>query len=48
MILLKDYLKSQIFKLEGTKVQETQAKSNILVQYYFKISKTDLHIKDIP
>ena len=48
MILLKDYLKSQIFKLEGTKVQETQAKSNILVQYYFKISNTDLHIKDIP
>ena len=48
MNILKDYLKSQIFKLEGTKVQETQAKSNILVQYYFKISKTDLHIKDIP
>ena len=48
MTLLKEYLKSQILKLEGTKVQEIQAKSNILVQYYFKISKTDLHIKDIP
>ncbi len=47
MILLKDYLKSQIFKLEGTQVQEIQAKSNILVQYYFEISKADLHIKDI-
>lgn len=48
MTLLKDYLKSQILKLEGTKVQEIQAKSNILVQNYFKISKADLHIKDIP
>ena len=48
MTLLKEYLKSQILKLEGTKVQEIQAKSNILVQYYFKISKADLHIKDIP
>ena len=48
MTLLKEYLKSQILKLEGTKVQEVQAKSNILIQYYFKISKADLHIKDIP
>ena len=48
MTLLKQYLKSQILKLEGTKVQEIQAKSNILVQNYFKISKADLHIKDIP
>ena len=48
MTLLKEYLKSQILKLEGTKVQEVQAKSNILVQNYFKISKADLHIKDIP
>ena len=48
MPLLKDYIKSQILKLEGTKVQEIQAKSNILVQNYFKISKSDLHIKDIP
>ena len=48
MTLLKEYLKSQILKLEGTKVQEIQAKSNILVQHYFKISKVDLHIKDIP
>ena len=48
MPLLKDYIKSQILKLEGTKVQEIQAKSNILVQHYFKISKADLHIKDIP
>ena len=48
MALLKEYLKSQILKLEGTKVQEIQAKSNILVQNYFKISKADLHIKDIP
>ena len=47
MTLLKEYLKSQILKLEGTKVQEIQAKSNILVQNYFKISKADLHIKDI-
>ena len=48
MTLLKEYLKSQILKLEGTQVQEIQAKSNILVHYYFKISKADLHIKDIP
>ena len=48
MTLLKQYLKSQILKLEGTQVQEIQAKSNILVQHYFKISKADLHIKDIP
>jgi len=48
MTLLKEYLKSQILKLEGTKVQEIQAKSNILVQNYFKISKADLHMKDIP
>jgi release factor glutamine methyltransferase len=48
MTLLKEYLKSQILKLEGTKVQEVQAKSNILIQNYFKISKADLHIKDIP
>ena len=47
MTLLKEYLKSQILKLEGTNVQEIQAKSNILVQNYFKISKADLHIKDI-
>ena len=48
MTLLKEYLKSQILKLEGTKVQEIQAKSNILVQNYFKISKADLYMKDIP
>ena len=48
MTLLKEYLKSQILKIEGTKVQEIQAKSNILVQNYFKISKADLHMKDIP
>ena len=48
MTLLKEYLKSQILKLEGTQVQEIQAKSNILVQHYFKISKADLYIKDIP
>jgi len=48
MTLLKEYLKSQILKLEGTQVQEIQAKSNILVQHYFKISKSDLHVKDIP
>jgi len=48
MTLLKEYLKSQILKLEGTQVQEIKAKSNILVQHYFKISKADLHIKDIP
>ena len=48
MTLLKEYLKSQILKLEDTKVQEIQAKSNILVQNYFKISKADLYMKDIP
>ena len=48
MTLLKEYLKSQILKLEGTNVQEIQAKSNILVQNYFNISKADLHMKDIP
>ena len=47
MPLLKDYIKSQILKLEGTKVQEIQAKSNILAQHYFKISKSALYIKDI-
>ena len=47
MPLLKDYIKSQILKLEGTKVQEIQAKSNILVQHYFNISKAELYIKDI-
>ena len=47
MPLLKDYIKSQILKLEGTKVQEIQAKTNILVQHYFNISKAELYIKDI-
>ena len=47
MTLLKEYLKSQILKLEGTKVQEIQAKSNILAQHYFNISKSELYIKDI-
>ena len=47
MPLLKDYIKSQILKLEGTKVQEIQAKSNILVQYYFKISKADVPILNL-
>ena len=47
MPLLKDYIKSQILKLEGTKVQEIQAKSNILAQHYFNISKAELYIKDI-
>ena len=47
MTLLKEYLKSQILKLEGTKVQEIQAKSNILAQHYFNISKAELYIKDI-
>ena len=47
MPLLKEYLKSQILKLEGTKVQEIQAKSNILAQHYFNISKAELYIKDI-
>ena len=47
MPILKDYIKSQILKLEGTKVQEIQAKSNILAQHYFKISKSALYIKDI-
>ena len=47
MPLLKDYIKSQILKLEGTKVQEIRAKSNILAQHYFNISKAELYIKDI-
>ncbi len=47
MTLLKDYIKSQILKLEGTKVQEIQAKSNILAQHYFNISKAELYIMDI-
>ena len=47
MTLLKEYLKSQILKLEGTNVQEIQAKSNILAQHYFNISKAELYIKDI-
>ena len=47
MTLLKEYLKSQILKLEGTQVQEIQAKSNILAQHYFNIPKSELYIKDI-
>ena len=47
MNLLKDYIKSQILKLEGTKIQEIEAKSNILAQHYFNISKSELYIKDI-
>ena len=47
MPLLKDYIKSQILKLEGTKVQEIQAKSNILAQHYFNISKAEFYTKDI-
>ena len=47
MNLLRDYIKSQILKLEGTEVKEIKAKSNILAQHYFKISKTELHFKDI-
>ncbi len=47
MNLLRDYIKSQILKLEGTEVQEIKAKSNILAQHYFTISKTELYIKDI-
>ena len=47
MTLLKEYLKSQILKLEGTKVQEIQAKSNILAQHYFNISKAEFYTKDI-
>ena len=47
MILLKEYIKNKISELEGTKVQEKKAKSKILVQHYFKISKTELFFKDI-
>ena len=47
MILLKEYIKNKISELEGTKVQEKKAKSKILVQHYFKISKTELLFNDI-
>ena len=47
MILLREYIKSKISKLEGTKVQEKKAKSQILVQHYLKISKTELYLQDI-
>ena len=47
MNLLRDYIKSQILKLEGTEVKEIKAKSNILAQHYFKISKTELKQKFI-
>ena len=47
MILLKEYIKNKISELEGTKVQEKKAKSKILVQHYFNISKTELLFKDI-
>ena len=48
MSLLRDYLKSQILKLEGTKVQEVKQKSEILVQHFLSISKSELYLKDIP
>ena len=48
MSLLRDYLKSQISKLEGTKVQEVKQKSEILVQHFLSISKSELYLKDIP
>ena len=38
--LLRDYLKSQILKLKGTKVQEVEQKSEILVQHFLNISKS--------
>ena len=47
MILLKEYIKNKISELEGTKVQEKKAKSKILVQHYFKISKIALFFNDI-
>ena len=47
MILLKEYIKNKISELEGTKVQEKKAKSKILVQHYFKISKTELLFNDL-
>ena len=45
--LLRDYLKSQILKLKGTKVQEVEQKSEILVQHFLNISKSELYFKDI-
>ena len=48
MSLLRDYLKSKILKLEGTKVQEVKQKSEILVQHFLSISKSELYLKDIP
>ena len=45
--LLRDYLKSQILKLKGTNVQEVEQKSEILVQHFLKISKSELYFKDI-
>ena len=48
MSLLRDYLKSQILKLEGTKVQEVKQKSEILVQHCLSISKSELYLKDTP
>lgn len=45
--LLRDYLKSQILKLKGTNVQEVEQKSEILVQHFLNISKSELYFKDI-
>ncbi len=47
MSLLRDYIKSQIIKFEGTEVNEIKTKSDIIAQHYFKISKTELYINDI-
>ncbi len=47
MSLLRDYLKSQILKLKGKEVQEAKQKSEILIQHFFKISKSELYFKDI-
>ncbi len=45
--LLRDYLGLQIVRLAKTVVQEPKHKSEMIIQHYLKISKSDLYLKDI-
>ena len=46
-ILLSEYLKLQLLKLEETNVQEPKNKSEMIIEHYLDISKVDLYLKDI-
>ena len=45
--LLRDYLGLQIVRLAKTVVQEPKHKSEMIIQHYLKISKSDLYLKNI-